>query len=178
MQQSFTFSITSRIKADKASVWYHMSSMAGVNLELSPYIKMTYPKDKANLSDLSTQFISGETIFVSFLLLFGLIPIDVHFLRLDAFDKGISFTENSVSLLQESWKHHRILIQTSAECVDVTDTVTFQPRLPLLGHLLLPMVRFVFRGRHINLQSMFHGGDSCSASASASPSLSDAGSVS
>jgi len=157
-----------------------MSSMAGVNLELSPYIKMTYPKDKANLSDQTTQFISGETIFVSFLLLFGLIPIDVHFLRLDAFDKGTSFTENSVSLLQESWRHHRILTQTSAECVDVTDTVTLQPRLPLLGHLLLPVVRFVFRGRHINLQSMFHGGGSCSASPSPSPSPSpsDAGSVS
>ena len=81
----------------------------------------------------------------------------MHWLRLDSFEVGKSFCENSTTLLNEVWRHNRQLQPCDDEdgTVDITDTVEFQPRLPFIGHLLLPVVKFIFQNRHAKLRGMF-----------------------
>ena len=145
--------------------------MSGVNAELMPYVRMTYPKSMSNLDDFVGEFVPGEVVFTSYLLLFGFIPFDIHWLAIDSFVDGVSFCENSSSVMHKFWKHKRTLSvvpeptvgaggdNSGSGCngcggVDVTDEVEFCPRLPLLGYLLQYVVYAVFQNRHSKLRRM------------------------
>src|SRR5690606_29522993 len=51
MSTPVTFEIRTELAAPAVDVWAHATSMAGVNEELGPWVRMTHPAD---LSDLST----------------------------------------------------------------------------------------------------------------------------
>jgi hypothetical protein len=153
----FSFQISSSFPVkDQQLVWDYVVKMTNVNIELSPYIRMTYPENMSRISE-RDEVPYGETLFVSVLLLFGFFPIDLHWLRFDNIVRGKAFYENSTTLLHKYWKHSRILTKDSASgCVQVTDKLDFMPRIRLFGYVLLPIIKYVFENRHMKLRSVFN----------------------
>lgn len=151
----FSFEINSYFVSPKYLIWRHMTSMANINDELMPFIRMTYPADKDTLFCQSKTLVFGEPIFLSAILLFGFIPMDLHWLILDYLIDGECFYENSVTLLHKYWKHQRILTEVGDGKVQLKDKVEFQPRIWGLGYLLLPVVKYVFQHRHKKLAKLF-----------------------
>ena len=148
----FSFSIESELGyVPKNLVWKHITQMKNVNAELSPFIHMTFPKDRTEISD-ALIVPTNTVLFTSVLLLFRWIPIDLHFLCLDRVEEGTAFYENSYTLLNRYWKHTRILTERMGK-VYVLDDVHFSPRLPLIGYFLLPVIRYIFKNRHHNLKA-------------------------
>ncbi len=143
---------TSLLAAPPAVVWAQIASMAGVNAELMPFVYMTFPRgaeriDKATVS-------AGKPLFRSMLLLFGVLPIDVHRVALAKLDPGAGFLECSSSLLHRRWIHERRL-DAEGEGTKIRDRVYFECRVPMLGMALTPIVRAIFRHRHERLRRCF-----------------------
>jgi ligand-binding SRPBCC domain-containing protein len=148
----FTFSIESEINASKELVWQHVTQMKNVNAELMPYVRMTYPDERSEIA--GREIPLNTVLFKSVLLLFGFIPIDLHFLRLEKLDTGNAFYENSYSLQHHYWKHTRTLKEVNGKTL-VRDEVHFAPRISITGYLLLPVCKTIFRNRHKQLQKHF-----------------------
>lgn len=145
----------SKLNADRQSVWNSICRMKGVNYELSPIIRMTYPADadKTNIEDAQV----GQTLFVSLILMFRFIPCDLHYLRLEKVDQSRGFSENSTSLMQRSWKHERKLRSVDANRCILMDQVRFDPKIQMTGLFLEPFVRRLFEHRHRRLHKRFGG---------------------
>ena len=148
----FTVTIQSKVNADKQALWQHVTQMQNVNYELLPIVRMTYPNNRAALNSADVPL--HTPLFTSVLLLFSIIPIDLHHLAFDKIDDGNAFYENSTTLTHKYWKHTRTLTATDGGTI-VKDEVTFQPRLGLLGHLFLPVYKGVFAHRHRRLAKLF-----------------------
>lgn len=148
---TFTLNITSDLSAPLADVWHKVSTMEGVNDELTPFIRMTSPNSMRRLP--FTQAPLKQPLFASWLLLFGVLPFDRHQLRLDEVWEG-GFRENSSSLIHRVWRHERIITANGNESM-LTDTLDFEPRISVFGYILLPIVRFVFQHRHRRLKRFF-----------------------
>jgi len=145
--------LSSELKADAAEVWRHASSMPGVNYELMPLVRMTYPQDAGSLD--GSRFVLGETAFASTLLLGGLLPFDLHFLRLVSVEPGRGFEERSSSLMHAEWNHKRAIDSLPNGGCHITDEVDFTPRIGYLKPLLRPIIAAVFRWRHRRLRQRF-----------------------
>lgn len=145
----------SKLDAPIDTVWASISTMRGVNYEMSPLFRMTSPKvtDDMNIADAPL----GIVAFPSWLLLFRLLPIDRHALTLVEVDLGHGFLEDSTSLMQRRWRHERRLVATPDGGCTVTDELLFVPRLPFFA----PLIRFIasrlFTHRHARLQKRFGG---------------------
>ncbi|HEY1076151.1 MAG TPA: hypothetical protein VGE51_05640 [Fontimonas sp.] len=142
----------SRLAADAATVWQHASSMAGVNRELMPLVRMTYPADRAALPQ--GEAVPRGVLFHSWLMLFGVLPFDRHALRLSQVWPQQGFDEDSTSWLQTRWIHRRRLI-THADGVSVIDELEITPRLRFAAPLVGLMVTQIFRHRHRRLVKRF-----------------------
>ncbi len=116
-----------------------------------PLLRMTVPNGKERLP--FTQVPLQQPLFGSWLLLFGVLPFDRHLLQLDHVWEG-GFSENSKSLVHRVWRHDRTIVSTDTGCT-LTDSLQFEPRIPLIGYMLLPIVRYVFRHRHRHLRQWF-----------------------
>ena len=66
--------------------------MTGVNYELHPFIRMT-TRERGPLP----AEVDGNVIFKSWLLLFGVVPLDRHALALAGVHQGVGFVEESSS---------------------------------------------------------------------------------
>jgi len=144
----FELSQESSFAVPVKSVWDQVRRMSSVNGELSPWVKMSYPGDDYIFSEAETEV--NTFLFRSLILLFGFIPVDWHFVRMNEVQDERGFKEDSVSLTHKYWRHQRWIEPTPAGCV-LKDEVVFLPRLPLIGHLLLPIYVFVFKHRHNRL---------------------------
>jgi ligand-binding SRPBCC domain-containing protein len=151
--KNFTFQVESPVNCESEKLWLHVTQMQNINYELMPFARMTYPKERAalNVSDVPLQ----TTLIKSVILLFGFIPVDLHLLRLDNIVSGQAFYENSTTLMHCYWKHTRTL-KPKGNVTVIKDEVSFSPRLPLVGHLLLPVYRHIFQHRHRKLQAFFN----------------------
>src|SRR5690606_10306002 len=110
-------------------VWAHASSMAGVNAELRPWLRMTTPRG----AELRAKVIRppGEFAFHSWLLLGGVLPFDRHALGFEAMDPEQRwFHERSSSWMQREWVHWRSVEPTASGC-RLTDRVTCMPRIEI-----------------------------------------------
>jgi ligand-binding SRPBCC domain-containing protein len=149
-----SFQIASRLCAPPERVWAHATSMAGINHELAPLLRMTHPPEMTTLGDLSPPL--GTPLFRSIILLFGVLPIDFDDVTLEAIEPGRGFRERSRTLSQREWIHER-----SCEPVEggvrVTDRITFEPRVSGAATLLAPLLHLVFRNRHRKLVGLFGG---------------------
>jgi ligand-binding SRPBCC domain-containing protein len=156
MVQDYAVALESEIvNATKEEVWSHITQMKNVNEELSPYVRMTFPKDRADIASHDIRSIPMNTVlFTSVLLLFGWIPFDLHFLAFDRIVNGTAFYENSSTLLNRYWKHTRIISERGGK-VFVSDEVHFSPRVPFIGSILTPVVRHIFVNRHKQLKRAF-----------------------
>lgn len=148
----FTFTIQSEVNATKAVLWPHITQMKKVNAELIPFAKMTYP---AGMSDIGSREVPLNTVlFKSVILLFGFIPVDLHYLRLDKLDYGTAFYENSYSLQHHYWKHTRSIVVRNGKTY-MRDELHFAPRISFMGYVLLPVYKRIFANRHKQLQKTF-----------------------
>jgi ligand-binding SRPBCC domain-containing protein len=151
---SAEISITSRVDATPDRVWERVTSPEGINHEMRPWMRMTLPRGVEGLS--IDQVEVGQPIGRSWILLFGLIPIDFDELNIVRLDPGRGFLERSRMLSQRSWEHERT-IEPDGNGSLVTDRIRWQPRLGLPAAALRPMFRAFFRHRHRRLQSHFAG---------------------
>ena len=152
VRASFDFSITSTLPATVAEVWAHARTMAGVNREFWPLARMTYPAHFGALD--ADTVVLGQRLFRSWILLFGLLPIDYDDLTLIAVMPEGGFVECSTMLTQKEWRHERRLSAVPEGC-QITDSITFVPRWPVLGPLFRPVFALAFRWRHHNLRKLF-----------------------
>lgn len=157
MRRAIELTLTSDLAAPAPEVWAHASSMAGVNDELRPWVRMTHPADATDLASVDVPL--GEVIIHSWLLAFGVVPFDRHALGLDeVHDDGAAggaFVEESTSWLQRRWRHERTVVARGSGCV-VTDRLVVQPRAPV-GRLVRPVIAALFRHRHRRLVQRFGG---------------------
>jgi ligand-binding SRPBCC domain-containing protein len=147
VRATFLVRVESVLRASPAAVWAHASSMAGVNEELWP-VRMSHPPG----ARLDASVPLGVPLLRSVVTLGGVVPIDVHELRLLSFDEGRAFHEDSRTLVERRWQHRRT-IDPSGEGTRVVDEVTFSPRL--FGVIVAPIVRAVFARRHGVLRARF-----------------------
>lgn len=145
------FTLSSELGIAPDAFWAGMS-MSAVNAELLPLIRMTCPPEwrRASLE----RWITGRVLFRSVILLFGVVPVDVHSLRLERIHPGQGFLERSQSWVNSLWQHERITTATPKGCI-VTDSIVVQGRVPFITTLLLPVYRLVFRHRHRRLEALY-----------------------
>lgn len=146
-----TFTVSTQLDIASDAFWARMS-MAMVNAELSPLVRMTAPSRWKDCP--LEQWTTGRVLFRSVVLLFGFLPVDVHSLRLERIFPDRGFLERSHSWINQRWQHERTTTRTEGGCL-VTDTVTVQGRVALVTALLLPVYRLVFRHRHQRLKSLY-----------------------
>jgi hypothetical protein len=153
MKGPIEIELSSQLAAPAAVVWGAASSMKGVNRELLPLVRMTYPADRATFSAGSVT--PGRVVFHSWLLVGGVIPVDRHALSFESFDAVGGFVEESTSWLQRRWRHERIVAESSPERCIVTDRLLVEPRLTPASPLVRWAVTRVFRHRHRRLRQRF-----------------------
>ena len=147
-------SFSSNLKASADEVWRHATSMAGVNQELAPMTRMTFPARFAELGkDLPP---TGEPLWKSWILAWGIIPIDVWDITFESFQGAPErrFVETSRTLSLSRWRHERRVERRESGC-RVVDDLTLAPRVPGTGAILERFVRATFVRRHAFLQSRF-----------------------
>jgi ligand-binding SRPBCC domain-containing protein len=149
----FGFVFETRLAAAADEVWDHAMTIDGVNRELWPLARMTAPPDLARLDPSSMP--PGRRLLRSWILAFGVLPIDYDDLTFAELGPGRRFLERSPMLTQRLWEHEREVIPESAGGCLVRDRVRFEPRSRLLGRLQSPVFRLVFRNRHRRLVALF-----------------------
>lgn len=145
------FEVASVLAAAPAAVWARVATMAGVNHELGPWLRMTSPPG-ARLD--AGAVVTGVRVFRSRLLLFGVLPVDYDDLTFVRFDEGRGFLERSPMLSARVWEHERLL-EPAGEGCRVTDRVRFVPRVGIVAPLQRAIVAMVFRHRHRRLRGWF-----------------------
>lgn len=142
----------SRLAAPASDIWAVASTMAGVNAELGPWVRMSYPPERVALDGQDVPM--REVLFQSWLCVFGLIPFDRHALRLERLYPGVGFDERSTSWMQKLWVHRR-RIEAVEDGARVTDELEIEPRLPFATPLVRVIVGALFRHRHRRLRARF-----------------------
>ncbi|RDI61310.1 hypothetical protein [Nocardia pseudobrasiliensis] len=151
--------MTSVVDAPIEEVWAAVTSPAGINAELSPYLKMTVPAPfrGRTIADIEP----GTRLGRSFFLLFGAVPIDFDDITVAEIDPGRRFREQSTMMSMSTWVHERTL-RPLGERTEVVDAVSFVPRTPLglipgWGSVLRVCLSLLFRHRHRRLQAHLTG---------------------
>jgi ligand-binding SRPBCC domain-containing protein len=138
------------VRANRSEVWAAMSTIGGMNRELAPFVRMTDATDGAPFD--AEPWRAGAP--VSWLLLFGVIPVDRHRIELVALPDGRGFHESSSSWHHRVWRHERTLLDDPGGCV-VRDSVEIEPRLRVLAPIVERAVGRMFRHRHRRLHRRF-----------------------
>ncbi len=133
-------------------VWDRVTTPAGINDEMQPYLRMTLPRGLERIDPAEIEI--GERIGRSWILLFGLLPFDYDDISLVRLDPGKGFLERSTMLSQRAWEHERTLEPVEGGC-EVTDRVRWEPRLGFLASPLRPVIAWFFRHRHRRLVRHF-----------------------
>ena len=134
-------------------VWAETTTAEGINHELMPIVRMTVPGEQDTLS--VADVTNGQHVGRSWLLLGGLIPFDYDDITIEWIEPGRAFQEDSTMLSQRSWRHHREVLPDGEDGCRVTDTVTFEPRLPVPVRLLEFVFGQVFAHRHRRLRRRY-----------------------
>src|SRR5213079_1530467 len=117
------FSVSSKLNAPAAEVWERVITPKGINDEMGPWMKMTIPKGIDSLSLGSVTL--GEPIGRSWILLFGVVPIDYDDVTLVELENGHRFLERSPMMSMRLWEHERSVEPGSGGCT-VTDRIRFE----------------------------------------------------
>jgi len=143
---------TTSVSAERESVWRSVSTMPGVNDELHPLVHMTSPKEHRALPHEVTP---GQVLFRSWIMLFGVLPVDRHALALESVDVGSGLVEASSSWLQRQWCHERTLADLPVGGCSVRDRLVIEPRLHLAQPVVALVVKLLFEHRHRRLAKRF-----------------------
>jgi ligand-binding SRPBCC domain-containing protein len=152
LSRSYEFSVGSLLDAPPDHVWSQVTSYEGINYELRPFLRMSAPEEvrRRGLDGV----VLGERLCRSWILLFGVVPIDYDDITPVRLEPERGFLERSPMLSQRLWEHERTLEPVAGGC-RLTDRVRFEPRLPFGGSLMLPIARAIFRHRHRRLRRAF-----------------------
>lgn len=152
MERRAEITVASELEASTEAVWARAIDPAGINYELRPLMRMTVPKgaEDFGLDDLEPGHIGRSWIF-----LFGLIPFDYDDLNIVRVEPGRGFLERSTMLSMRLWEHERTVTSLGDGRCRVTDRLAWEPRMPLPGAWLRPLIRFVFNHRHGRLRRFF-----------------------
>ena len=144
----------SLLGARRADVWAVVSTARGINDELWPWFRMTAPRRlrEGGLAGVEV----GRRLCRSWVLLFGVLPVDYDDITLVRLEAPCGFLERSGMLSQRVWEHERTLEETPEGCV-LTDPVTYAPRLRVPDRALRSLYAAVFRHRHRRLRRRFGG---------------------
>ncbi len=140
----------SALSAPRDRVWAWVTSVEGISRELSPIVRMTTPRGVKRIGDVPIE--PGKPLFRSWILLFGIIPIDRSDLTLLRLEDGRGFVEQSPMLSMSLWRHVRTL-EADGERTLLTDELTFRPRLATA--LTRWFIEKVFHHRHAVLKRHF-----------------------
>jgi hypothetical protein len=155
MERRGEFQIASRLSAEPAAVWERAMSAEGINAELGPLLRMTVPR---GLESLDLHGLEPGPLGRSWLLVLGLLPVDYDDIALEWIEPGRGFLERSTMLSQRHWEHERTIEPDEEEGgAVIADRLAWEPRLPLPGGLLRPVVAALFAHRHRQLQRHFGG---------------------
>ena len=150
-----SFTIRTELPRTTPEAFWAGMSIDAVNAELRPLARMGAPTAWRRCP--LEQWTTGRTLFRSTIWLFGVLPVDLHSLRLEALHPGPrGFLENSHTLWNRRWRHERTTIPTAAGGLVVQDHLTVESRLPGAATLMMPVYRFVFLHRHRRLK-VLHG---------------------
>ena len=108
----------------------------------------------ALLARLAAYLPLGEVAFRSWMLLFGVLPVEYDDLTLVELVPGQHFAEVSRMLAVKEWRHRRSVTPEGSGCV-LRDEIALTPRWRLLGPVQAWMFRLVFRRRHRVLRRLF-----------------------
>ena len=145
------FEIKSALRCESSVVSNGLLCMRGVNYELYPFIRMSFPAEK--LDERLSDWPAGVQLFTSKILLLGFIPIDSHLFKFDKiFNNG--FEESSSSLLNKRWNHRRTIVPHKFGST-VHDEVDYISKLAILDWLTKPIYRLIFVYRHKRLKSKY-----------------------
>lgn len=153
MRRRAEFELTTALAAAPEAVWVRAASAEGINDEMRPWLRMTVPR---GLGSLDIDSVEPGRLGRSWLLLFGLVPVDYDDLGLERIERGRGFLERSTMLSQRRWEHERTLepLNGGAACA-LTDRIAWEPRPPLPGAAFGPLFRAFFRHRHARLRRRF-----------------------
>ncbi len=152
MASTFHICRSSLLAAAADNVWQHAITMRGVNRELWPLARMSYPAEAATLSLTADQL--GRPLFRSTIFLCGVLPVDYDRITIVEFERPRRFLERSTMLSQSTWQHERVVEPHGAGC-RITDRVEATPRVGLLAPLHRAAFTAAFALRHRNLRKMF-----------------------
>ena len=119
---------SSVVAAPADDVWGRAVSEEGINDELRPILRMTMPRALRGktIDDVEV----GVPLGRSWILLFGLIPVDYDDLCLAELEAGHRFLERSSTLTMRPWQHERTVEAVDPGSCRVTDRLTFELRRP------------------------------------------------
>jgi hypothetical protein len=140
-----SFTVASRLRASPPRVWASVSTLPGVNRELWPLARMTGGDAAIGVGRLGR----------SWVLLFGVLPIDYDDLCIDWLEEERGFRERSALLSAPVWHHDRALSPLADGGCAVVDNVAFEPRVRGLGGLQAFLFEAAFRWRHRRLRRLF-----------------------
>ncbi|MCF4166219.1 hypothetical protein L2U69_11235 [Zavarzinia compransoris] len=143
--------VSSVVAAPRAAVWAHVSTFEGVNDELGPLVRMSHPATTAVLDE---SLPLDRPLFRSWLLLFGVLPVDYDHIGFAHIAAGSGFAERSTMGSLKVWHHDRRLEDVPGG-TRVTDRLAFAPRLPGTAGVARRIVGALFRHRHRRLARRF-----------------------
>jgi ligand-binding SRPBCC domain-containing protein len=153
MEKEWGFIFRSSLPAPPEVVWDRVTTMRGVNDELAPIFRMTHPRGLDRLPDDAP---IGVRLFRSWVLLFGVLPVDYDDLTLVRIEPGKGFLESSRLMTARRWEHERLL-EPIADGTLLSDRIAFEPRIRVAGPLLFRITRALFAHRHRRLRERFGG---------------------
>lgn len=142
---------SSALAVSATTLWAHAVSPAGVNRELAPWLRMTFPSGVEDITDVVPP---GGRVHRCWLLLAGVLPVEYDDLAFEAVQPGAFFQESSSMLSQRSWRHRRSLEPIEGG-TRITDSLVFESRMPLLEGLAQRLVQSTFSWRHRRLRRLF-----------------------
>lgn len=145
------FTVDSELAVAPQTLW-NACTLANVNWELSPLVRMTAPVEwrRSSIADWPVD----RPLFVSWILLGGIVPIDRHSFRLVPSTAEFGFCERSSSWFNRTWQHERTIVPVPGGC-KLSDRVAVEGRVPWLTAALVPVYRMVFRHRHRKLRKKY-----------------------
>ena len=138
--------VSSVVAADAERVWRDATSLAAINAELMPLLKMTSPRRWSGRT--LDEVPLGQRLFRSWLLLLGVIPVDYDDICIIEIGPGYRFLKRSEMMSASTWEHERIVVEELPGTCRITDRVRFTARWLPLGPLLRGFVPRVFAHRH------------------------------
>jgi len=146
MAIELTFSFV--LEAPPDVVWERAGRVSGINDELWPLARMTCPAHLDRIA--APPHAVGQPPVHSWMLLFGVVPIERRSLQFDLLEEG-RFVDCSTGWLNGRWRHDRSVVGREDGSTLLVDKLVLEPRVRLMSGLVRAAVTWTFRRRHRRL---------------------------